>query len=377
MSAIEWNGTANHKEPGGAAEALVLGIETSCDECAAAVVSGRRAEAEILSDIVLSQVDLHAAYGGVVPELAARAHSDTIEEVTQEALRAAGVALSDLTAVAATAGPGLLGGLLVGATFGKAVAAAVGVPFVAVNHLEAHVLTARLTDSIAFPYCVALLSGGHAQFVAALGPDRYVRLGGTIDDAAGEAFDKTAKLLGLGYPGGPAVEKAARSGTPGRFSFSVPLAKRDGADLSFAGLKTAVRLAAQKATPLTDDTIADICLAFQETVSAHLARAAGRALAMFEDCAGVSPTALVVVGGVAANTRIRAALEAVAADGGVPFVAPPPRLCTDNAAMVAYAAIEGLAAGTALGAQTTVRSRWPLDDQAPALLGAGKRGAKG
>ena len=359
------------------AEALVVGIETSCDECAVAVVSGAPGRARILSDVIRSQIDLHAHYGGVVPEIAARAHAETIDAVAAEALRQAGVPLSAMDAVAATAGPGLLGGLLVGATFGKAAAFGAGVPFVPVNHLEGHVLTPRLTHGTAFPYCVALLSGGHAQFVAVLGPGRYQRLGGTIDDAAGEAFDKTAKLLGLGYPGGPAVEAAARDGDPARFAFPVPLQKRAGCDLSFSGLKTAVRLAAQKTAPLTDRDVADICAGFQATVAALLEKKAARAMEAFGEVADAAPTALVTVGGVAANGVIRAALERVAARFGVPFVAPPLALCTDNGAMIAYAALETRAAGTAPDAATRVRSRWPLDGAAPVLLGAGKRGAKG
>lgn len=366
-----------HKEPSAGAEALVLGIETSCDECAAAVVAGRPGAAEIRADVVLSQIDLHEIYGGVVPELAARAHADTIDGVVSEALKRAGVAPHQLTAIAATTGPGLLGGLLVGSTFGKALAEGAGVPFVAVNHLEAHVLTARLTDGVAFPFCVALLSGGHAQFIAALAPGRYVRLGGTIDDAAGEAFDKTAKLLGLGYPGGPAVEEAAKAGDPKRFAFPVPLLKRATCDLSFAGLKTSVRVAAQKAVPLSDQDVADICAGFQATVAELLRRKSIRALEAFAELAGSPPSALVVVGGVAANATLRAALLGVAEGADIPFIAPPPRLCTDNGAMIAYAALEASAAGTALGGETRVRARWPLDADAPVLIGAGKRGAKG
>ncbi|MEM8551336.1 MAG: tRNA (adenosine(37)-N6)-threonylcarbamoyltransferase complex transferase subunit TsaD [Pseudomonadota bacterium] len=362
---------------GAVAEDVVLGIETSCDECAAAVVAGTPGSARILSNIVLSQADLHALYGGVVPEIAARAHADTIDAVVGEALSAAGLALDEMSAVAATAGPGLLGGLLVGATFGKAVARAANVPFAAVNHLEAHVLTPRLTDGLAYPYCVALLSGGHAQFIAVLGHGQYRRLGGTIDDAAGEAFDKTAKLLGLGYPGGPAVEAAAERGDAGRFAFAVPLLKRPGCDLSFAGLKTAVRLAALDAEPLSTEDIADICASFQATVAAHLSRAAERALTAFAALAGEAGKGLVVAGGVAANASIRSALSDVAARAGIDFIAPPMALCTDNGAMVAYAGLEGLAMGSALGQDARVRSRWPLDEEAKPLLGAGKRGAKG
>ena len=330
--------------PLGALEPHIIGIETSCDECAVAVVSGGPGAAEIRANVVLSQIDLHQAYGGVVPEIAARAHGETIDRVTREALTAAGLTLGDITHVAATAGPGLLGGLLVGATFGRGLAAAAGLPFVAVNHLEAHVLSPRLSDGIAFPYCVVLASGGHAQFVAALAPGVYRRLGGTIDDAAGEAFDKTAKLLGLGYPGGPAVERAAATGDPRRFAFPAPLARREGCDLSFAGLKTAVRLAAEAAAPLTAQDIADICASFQDAVSRHLTAKAARALTAFH-ALGAPPTALVAVGGVAANEALRRALAGLAAQHGLPFVAPPLALCGDNGAMIAYTAIEREAAG--------------------------------
>lgn len=350
---------------------MVLGIETSCDECAAAVVAGNPGEARIVSNVVLSQIDLHAAYGGVVPELAARAHGETIDTVVREALSTAQLTPQHLSLVAATTGPGLLGGLLVGANFAKGFAATAGVPFVAVNHLEAHALTPRLTDGATFPYCVALLSGGHAQFLSATAVGRYTRLGGTIDDAAGEAFDKTAKLLGLPYPGGPSVERAAKGGDAGAYTFPVPLARRDTADLSFAGLKTAVRLAAERATPLTERAIADICASFQATAAEHIRRKASAALAMTGPV-----SALVAVGGVAANAAIRAALANAAAAHGAAFIAPPLPLCTDNGAMIAYAALERDAAGLE-PPSAKVRSRWPLDEAAVPLIGAGKRGAKG
>ena len=368
---------ADHSEASEPAEPLVLGIETSCDECAAAVVAGGPCEARIRSNIVWSQIDLHQRYGGVVPEIAARAHVETIEPVVRAALDEARVGLGDLTAIAATTGPGLLGGLLVGATFGKALAQAANVPFVAVNHLEAHVLTARLTDGLAFPYLMALLSGGHAQFAAIRGVGDAVRLGGTIDDAAGEAFDKTAKLLGLPYPGGPSVERAAANGDATRFVLPTPLAKRDTCDLSFAGLKTAVRIAAQRAAPLDERDVADLCAAFQGAVARLLQRKSARALAIFAERIGSPPTALVAAGGVAANAAVRAALADAATEAGTSFVAPPLPLCTDNGAMIAYAAIEHLACGTALGLATRARSRWPLDETAAALIGSGKRGAKG
>lgn len=348
----------------------MLGIETSCDECAAAVVAGSPGKARILSNVVASQVDLHAEYGGVVPELAARAHGETIGPVTARALREAGLAAQDLTAVAATTGPGLVGGLLVGASFGRGLAAARGLPFAPVNHLEGHALTPRLTDGLAFPYLVVLVSGGHAQFVLAQETGRYRRLGSTIDDAAGEAFDKTAKLLGLPYPGGPAVERAAESGDAAAHRFSLPLARRADADLSFAGLKTAVRLAAEAAAPLTERAVADICAAFQATVAAHLSHKAAAALAL----AG-PVTAVVAVGGVAANGAVRGALRDMAHEHGAPFLAPPLALCSDNAAMIAYAALERGAAGLPAGSRR-VRSRWPLDEAAAPHHGGGKRGAK-
>ncbi len=339
------------------------------------MVEGRPGAATILSNVVWGQADLHTPYGGVVPEIAARAHSRTIDAVAGEALRVAGVDLAEVTHVAATAGPGLLGPLLVGATFGKAVASARGLEFVAVSHLEAHVLSPRLSHGTAWPYAVALLSGGHAQFVAALGPGTYRRLGGTIDDAAGEAFDKTAKLLGLAYPGGPEVERAARGGDASRYAFPTPLASREGCDLSFAGLKTAVRLAAERTAPLSPQDVADICASFQDAVARVLTVKSARALAAFADLAG-PPTALAAVGGVAANQVLREALAGVAEAYGTTFVAPPLALCGDNGAMVAYCAIERLAAGLAEGSATRVRSRWPLDEAAAPLLGAGRRGAK-
>lgn len=361
--------------PADGASLTVLGVETSCDECAAAVVTGRPGAMAIASNIVWSQTDAHAAFGGVVPEIAARAHLTTIAPVVRRALEVAGMAPADLSHVCATNGPGLLGGLLVGACFAKGFAQSAGLPFHPVNHLEAHVLTPRLTHGTPFPYCVALLSGGHAQFVAVHELGRYARLGGTIDDAAGEAFDKTAKLLGLGYPGGPAVERAAAGGTD-RFDFPLPLARRPGCDLSFAGLKTAVRLAAEAEAPLSDAAVSDICASFQATVAKLLHLKATRALEAFDAASDLPPSALVAVGGVAANQALRDALQAVAYARGVPFVAPPLPLCTDNAAMVAAAALEHAAAGETPDFSARARSRWPLDMDAAAMLGGGKRGVK-
>lgn len=357
---------------------LVLGIETSCDETAAAVVE-RQADGSgrILSNIVLSQVADHAAFGGVVPEIAARAHVEALDRVAAAALRQAGSDVSDLDAVAATAGPGLIGGVIVGLTTAKAIALAAGKPLVAVNHLEGHALTARLTDGLAFPYLVLLVSGGHSQFVAVEGIGDYRRLGTTIDDALGEAFDKAAKLLGLAYPGGPEIEKAALAGDPARFDLPRPLAGRPGADFSFSGLKTALRLAAEAIAPLSDRDISDLAAAFQAAIVDIVVARTKNALAMFaRDRPGLAGPALVVAGGVAANRALRQALSAVAEAGGFRLVAPPPQLCADNGAMIAWAGAERLALGLTDGFDAPARARWPLDGTAAPTVGAGAKGAK-
>ncbi|KGF66845.1 protein kinase [Hoeflea sp. BAL378] len=357
----------------------ILGIETSCDETAAAVVQ-RRADGsgEILSDVVLSQLDLHAAFGGVVPELAARSHVSVLDRLVREALAESGVALDGIDAIAVTSGPGLIGGLMVGLMTSKAIAMATGKPFIGVNHLEGHALTARLTDNVAFPYLLLLVSGGHTQIVLVKGVGDYERWGTTIDDALGEAFDKTAKLLSLGYPGGPAVEQAALAGTPGRFRLPVPMRKDPRLDFSFSGLKTAVRQMAEAEAPLSHQTIADLCLAFQTSVTASLDDRIAMALDRFAQRFGTgSKPALVVAGGVAANRAIRATLEARSESAGFRFIAPPLNLCTDNAAMIAWAGAERMAAGLPFDAlDLAPRSRWPLDQEATALIGHGRRGAK-
>jgi N6-L-threonylcarbamoyladenine synthase len=350
----------------------LLGIESSCDDTAAAVV---RSDAVILSSEVLGQTALHAAFGGVVPEIAARAHAERLDGVVEDALAKAGVTLADLDGIAVTAGPGLIGGVLSGVMLARGLAAATGLPLVAVNHLAGHALTPRLTDGVAFPYLMLLVSGGHCQFLLVEGADRFRRLGGTIDDAPGEAFDKTAKLLGLPQPGGPSVEAEALLGDPKRFAFPRPLLDREGCDLSFSGLKTAVlrardALVAEKGGITVQDR-RDLCAGFQAAVAEVLAVKTGRALAM----AG-PVTALCVAGGVAANRAIRAMLETVSTRTGVPFVAPPLRLCTDNAAMIAWAGIERLRAGIAPSTDFMARPRWPLDESAPTMLGSGKKGAK-
>jgi N6-L-threonylcarbamoyladenine synthase len=357
----------------------ILGIETSCDETAASVVlrdpDGR---GEILGDVVLSQLEEHSAYGGVVPEIAARAHVEALDTLIAEALARAQTSLRDIDAIAATSGPGLIGGLIVGLMTGKAIARAANKPLYAINHLEGHALTARLTDGLAFPYLMLLVSGGHTQLVLVRGTGDYERWGTTIDDALGEAFDKTAKLLGLPYPGGPAVEQAARRGNPERFAFPRPLVGEARLDFSFSGLKTAVRQAAQSIAPVSPEDIADICASFQHAVSRTLKDRIGRGLQRFRKTyPHVTAPALVVAGGVAANQAMRATLDTLCAENGVRFVAPPLSLCTDNAAMIAWAGAERMAAGLpADDLSVSPRSRWPLDGNAETLLGFGKRGAK-
>ncbi|CAN7327374.1 tRNA (adenosine(37)-N6)-threonylcarbamoyltransferase complex transferase subunit TsaD [Devosia sp. LjRoot16] len=340
----------------------VLGIETSCDETAASIVErDASGHATILSNIVRSQLEEHAPYGGVVPELAARAHVSHLDHIIARAAASAGIKLSEVDAVAATAGPGLIGGVLVGLTTAKAIAAALGKPLIAVNHLEAHALTARLTDGIAFPYLMLLVSGGHSQFVLVRGVGDYERWGTTIDDALGEAFDKVAKLLGLGNPGGPEVEKLAVHGDPRRFNFPKPLLKEDRLDFSFSGLKTAVRLAAEQQAPLTDQDVADICASFQRTVAEIVAVRARSALEKYAAELPGQPLRLVVAGGVAANQAIGAALREAADKTGAVLIIPPIPLCTDNGAMVAWAGAERLALGAADPLDVAAKARWPLD----------------
>jgi N6-L-threonylcarbamoyladenine synthase len=340
----------------------VLGIETSCDETAASIVE-RDADgnAKILSNVVRSQFEEHAAFGGVVPELAARAHVSWLDHIVAEASEKAGVKLSEVDAIAATAGPGLIGGVLVGLTTAKALSAALGKPLLAVNHLEAHALTARLTDGVQFPYLMLLVSGGHSQFVLVKGVGDYERWGTTIDDALGEAFDKVAKLLGLGNPGGPQVEKMARLGDPQRFKFPRPLLREDRLDFSFSGLKTAVRLAAEQLAPLDDQTVADICASFQRTVAEIVAVRARAALARFREALPEHEPVLVVAGGVAANRTIGAVLNEAVENAGARLVVPPIPLCTDNGAMVAWAGAERLALGVSDRLDFSARARWPLD----------------
>ncbi len=340
----------------------LLGIETSCDETAAAIVE-RDAEGRgrILSNVVRSQLDEHAPYGGVVPELAARAHVSHLDRIIARATQEAGVPLAEVDGIAATAGPGLIGGVLVGLTTAKALAAALGKPLVAVNHLEGHALTARLTDGLSFPYLLLLVSGGHSQFVLVRGVGAYERWGTTIDDALGEAFDKVAKLLDLGTPGGPEVERQAAAGDASRFRFPRPLLNQDRLDFSFSGLKTAVRLAAEQIAPLTPGDVADICASFQYAVTEIATARAADALAKFRaELPEAAPT-LVVAGGVAANRAIGDGLREVADEAGARLVVPPIPLCTDNGAMIAWAGAERLALGATDGLDSSAKARWPLD----------------
>ena len=341
---------------------IILGIETTCDETAAAVVE-RNAEGHgrIVSNIVLSQISEHAAFGGVVPEIAARAHVETLDSIIAKAMVEAQVSFAALDGIAAAAGPGLIGGVIVGLTMAKAIAFVHDKPLIAVNHLEAHALTARLTDATAFPYCLFLASGGHTQILGVRGVGDYLRIGGTVDDAIGEAFDKTAKLLGLGYPGGPLVEKEAAQGDPERFALPRPMAGRHDADFSFSGLKTALRLEAEKIAPLSDADVADLCASFQQAVGDVVMDRLRTGLRMFRAQVG-TPTALVCAGGVAANQAIRKALHRVAFEVGISLVAPPPALCTDNGAMIAWAGAERLALGLTDSLATAPRARWPLTE---------------
>ena len=350
-------------------ELTVLGIETSCDETAAAVVRGRvPGPGTILSNIVASQIAAHRPYGGVVPEIAARAHVELIEEVVRRALDEAGVTLGQLDGIAATAGPGLIGGVAVGLTAAKGLALGAGKPLVGLNHLEAHALTARLTHGVAFPFLLLLVSGGHCQILICEGVGEFTRLGTTIDDAAGEAFDKTAKLLGLGFPGGPAIERTAKGGDAKRFRLPRPLIDAPGFDFSFSGLKTAVRRLSE-VEELDSQTIGDIAASFQAAVVEVLAGRTRRAMRAVRE-RGLDMRHLVVAGGVAANKTLSDSLCAAAESEGFELVAPAAALCTDNGAMVAWAGLERLALGRSDDLGVAARARWPLDRRREGVQGA-------
>jgi N6-L-threonylcarbamoyladenine synthase len=354
----------------------ILGIETSCDETAAAVLRLEDGRATVLGERVASQTEEHALYGGVVPEIAARAHVERLDSLIALAMQDAGVGWGALSGVAATAGPGLIGGVMAGLSAAKAIALALGIPLIAVNHLEGHALSPRLADEVSFPYLLLLVSGGHCQFVSVEGVGHYRRLGSTIDDAVGEAFDKTAKMLGLSGQGGPAVEREAVSGRAKAIELPRPLLDRPGLDMSFSGLKTAVRRAIEEQS-LTPQRRADICASFQEAVADILTAKSGRAMAQVKG--QFDRHTFVVAGGVAANRTLRSRLEAEARHHGFHFFAPPLRWCTDNAAMIALAGAERLKRGLVDPLDTPARARWPLDTEAASadpVYGRGKKGAK-
>ena len=353
----------------------LLGIESSCDDTAAAVVRGT----DVLSSVVYGQTALHAEFGGVVPEIAARAHAEKLDYCIEEALTKAGVDLRELDGIAVTAGPGLIGGVLSGVMCAKGIAAATGLPLIGVNHLAGHALTPRLTDQIAYPYLMLLVSGGHCQFLIVKAHDLYQRIGGTIDDAPGEAFDKTARILGLSQPGGPSVEQAAKSGDAKRFNLPRPLLNQDGCDMSFSGLKTAILRARDSVVAekggLTAQDQADLSAGFQAAVTDVLIGKTRRAMQVYLRM-NPAKRSFAIAGGVAANGTIRNGLMRLCAGLDTDFIAPPLSLCTDNAAMIAYAGIEMMQSGQRDDLTLSARPRWPLDQQAAPMLGSGKKGAK-
>lgn len=363
-----------------AKQLTVLGIESSCDDTAAAVVRHEvGSDPEILSQVVVGQAELHKDFGGVVPEIAARAHVEKLDYCVEDAMHQARLSFSDLDAIAVTSGPGLIGGVISGVMCAKGIAATTGLPLVGVNHLAGHALTPRLTNSIVFPYLMLLVSGGHCQFLIVRSEDDFTRLGGTIDDAPGEAFDKVARLLALPQPGGPNVESAALDGDPARFRFPRPLLDRKGCDMSFSGLKTAVLRARDSVVAekggLTKRDQADLSAGFQQAVTAVLNEKSRRALALYLEEAPSDPV-FAVAGGVSANMDIRSALETVSAENDTRFLAPPLALCTDNAAMIAWAGLERFRAGHSDDMTLGARPRWPLDIHSKSMLGSGKKGAK-
>lgn len=357
----------------------ILGIESSCDDTAAAVVRQIGDVPTILSSVIYGQTSLHAAFGGVVPELAARAHAEKIDICVEEAIAQSGLGFADLNGIAVTAGPGLIGGVLSGVMCAKGLCAATRLPLIGVNHLAGHALTPRLTDQVSFPYLMLLVSGGHCQFLIVSSHCEYRRIGGTIDDAPGEAFDKTARLLGLPQPGGPSVENSAKSGDPVRFSLPRPLLDRPGCDMSFSGLKTAILRARNAVVAehggLTAQDQADLSAGFQQAVTDVLTEKSRRALAEYLKLKPANPC-FAVAGGVAANMAIRMSLTALCAKLETDFIAPPVALCTDNAAMIAYAGLTRFEVGDVDDFTLSARPRWPLDTQSPAMLGSGKKGAK-
>ena len=355
---------------------IVLGIESSCDETAAALVSLTGGERAILAEEVLSQLEEHKPFGGIVPEVAARSHLDHLDTLIARVMAAAKLAYTDLAGVAATGGPGLIGGVLVGTMTAKAIAIVAGIPYLAINHLEGHALSARLLEDVDFPYLLLLVSGGHCQLLVVEGVNRYRRLGTTMDDAIGEAFDKSAKMLGLPYPGGPALEQAAKKGDSQRFDLPRPMRRRAGCHFSFSGLKTAVRqtINALPGNTLTEQDVADVSASFQAAAADVLVDRTANAIEMFRDLYPnneASEPALVVAGGVAANTHIRERLAELTEQEGMRLIAPPQKLCTDNATMIAWAGIERLRLGLTDSLDFAPRPRWPLDPDAPPVAYAG------
>ena len=377
LSALQWinNGIEMSQD-----RLIFLGLESSCDDTAASVLEvTKEGDRIVKSSIVMGQNALHQSYGGVVPEIAARAHAERIDIAVQDALSTAKTPLTEIDVIGVTAGPGLIGGVLSGVMCAKGLAAGTGKPLIGVNHLAGHALTPRLTDRLAFPYLMLLVSGGHCQFLIVKDAQTYHRIGGTIDDAPGEAFDKTARLLGLPQPGGPSIEQAAHEGDPKRFKFPRPLLDREGCDMSFSGLKTALlrtrdALVAEQGGLFQQD-IKDVSAGFQTAIVDVLAEKSRRALLEYLDLDPKEPV-IAVAGGVAANTFIRSRLQKIATSLGVRFTAPPLALCTDNAAMIANAAYELYTCGVRHDMTLSARPRWPLDTSRPALLGSGKKGAK-
>ena len=343
----------------------VLGIESSCDDSAAAIVDAKQ---NILANIVISQDKEHEDFQGVVPEIAARSHLNNVKIAINSALSKANMAIDEIDAIAATAGPGLIGGVIVGTMYGKSIASVLKKPYLAINHLEGHALTARLTNKIDYPYLLLLTSGGHCQFIAVLSLGNYKILGRTLDDAAGEAFDKVAKMMGLGFPGGPKIEEMARSGDPCKFDFPKPIIQQKNCDMSFSGLKTAVRLQIEKLQPLSKQNICDISASFQQVVTEILLKKTKLAIVNYEKLCYKYPYSkldikkLVIAGGVAANINIRENFQSLASEIGYNFVAPPINLCTDNAAMIAFSGLERLKAGIISNISFKPRARWSLED---------------
>lgn len=339
---------------------IVLGIESSCDDTSVAIVTDKK---EILSNIVISQIKEHAPYKGVVPEIAARSHMMNLQRAAEQAFYESGLKISDIDAIAATTGPGLIGGVIVGTMFAKGLASVTKKKFIAINHLEGHALTVRLTDKIEFPYLLLLASGGHCQFLAVLGVGQYKILGQTLDDAIGEAFDKTAKMLGLGYPGGPLLEKLAKNADPKKYKLPFSMVERDGCDMSFSGLKTAVRLLIEKLGDMDDKKIADVCASFQYTISEILSRRTANAISLFQNYILENDNYnMALSGGVAANLYLREVLSNSIADKGFKLITPPINLCTDNAAMIAWAGIERLRLNKTNDLTICPVARWSLED---------------